>query len=397
MAPISDLWAHWTRRAAGKHSTLLAPRFDSDTGYAPALQDTLAAISELSQVVKDNPDLVEIYLALGNLYRSQGDIERAVQIRNSLIVRPGLDKRIKARAWYELGRDYKRGGFVDRALDAFAEARTLWGEDEAILREMAKLTADSGDFERAANLYAQLNNPIAQAHFLTRLAQQNFIAKDAAHGRKWLNRALKVYPGAVEAWLLKIHLTVAQGEWEKVAPMMGEAVTEVSPELRFTLFEGILHPSLNLMQSHIRKAVKLEDRGKSAETRANAEDQQERQLCEVVLPLVDELPQELLLLYYGALLHIRCGAHARATELLEDALVIQSAFWPARLELLSLGLEEQTFSPVFKVQLEFFISQARLVNRFVCKACGLRREQLFFHCPRCQSWHSIQFRTSLHE
>ena len=90
-------------------------------------QDTRAAIEELSQAVRNNPESVEIYLALGNLYRSQGEIERAIHIRNSLINRPGLDSALRARSYFELGRDFLRGGMLDKAREAFSLAAKLMG------------------------------------------------------------------------------------------------------------------------------------------------------------------------------------------------------------------------------------------------------------------------------
>jgi lipopolysaccharide biosynthesis regulator YciM len=37
------------------------------------------------------------------------------------------------------------------------------------------------------------------------------------------------------------------------------------------------------------------------------------------------------------------------------------------------------------------------MKRFVCSHCGLKREQIFYVCPRCQAWHSIRFRKSLND
>jgi len=86
----------WLRRLLGRGPAQASPESRQglrllEEGYAPVSRDTQAAIAELAQVVKSNPDAVEIYLALGNLYRSHGEIERAVQIRHNLIVRPTLD------------------------------------------------------------------------------------------------------------------------------------------------------------------------------------------------------------------------------------------------------------------------------------------------------------------
>lgn len=375
---------------AGTALQLLAE--ESASGYAPGTQDTVAAINELSQVVKNNPDAVEIYLALGNLYRARGEIERAVQIRNSLIVRPGLDKEFKARAWYELGRDYKRGGFVDRALRAFEEARSLWGDHPGIVRELARLSAESGDYETAARHYARLEHRQAEAHYLSRLAEQAYGRDDDSAGRKWLHKALKVLPGSPEARRLRLHRDFAGKDWKKLERHLREAMDAVEDELRFVLLEGLLNPGgeTSMGLAEVSGAV-------TASSPSPQDREAYHKLCEVALPLIDEQDPELLLVYYGAWLLLRCDETERAREWLEKALVLRSDFWPARLELLGLSMAEQDISPVFKVQLEFFIKQTHLVKRFVCRVCGLKREQVFFVCPRCQSWHSISFRTALHD
>ena len=44
------------------------------------------AIEEFTKSVQLNSGTVETYIALGNLYRSRGDIERAIRIRQSIIL-----------------------------------------------------------------------------------------------------------------------------------------------------------------------------------------------------------------------------------------------------------------------------------------------------------------------
>ena len=98
------------RSLLGKEDDLFLSWNEGESAFE---RDTLSAIRALNQEVRNDPDGVETYLALGNLYRARGDIERAIQIRNGLIVRPGLDNNLKARVCFELGIDYKRGGFID--------------------------------------------------------------------------------------------------------------------------------------------------------------------------------------------------------------------------------------------------------------------------------------------
>ncbi len=352
-------------------------------GQVPPSQDTLAAIGELSRVVKNNPDSVEIYLALGNLYRSQGEIERAVQIRNNLIVRPGLDKEFKTKALYELGRDYKRAGFIDRARAALEEAKALGGRNKLILNELAKLAADGGDWEQAAELYSQLGHPQAEAHYLVQFARELFDKGLEAQGKKALKKALRVYSGSLEAWLVQLTREYDAGDKHRLRKALSDALGHVRSELSFVLLEGLLR--------HATKGH-LPD---SANARMVALSQMETELLSAVLDELESRSGEILLHYYGAHILTLIGRHQEAGTWLERALLLDPTFWPARLDLLGLSLEDQNLSPLFRSQLEFFISKARSVKRFACGVCGLKQSQLFFVCARCGSWHSIAYRMLL--
>jgi len=354
-----------------------------DTGYAPVSRDTQTAIAELSQVAKDNPDAVEIYLALGNLYRSHGEIERAVQIRQNLIVRPGIDEGIKAKAWYELGVDYKRSGFVDRALGAFEQARKLEGDEPAIIRELALLTADAGDYERAARNYAKLDNPIAQAHYTVRIAQEKF-PEDATLALKWLKKALKTYPGSIEAWRERLLYDMREKDWTALSKHLDKALVQVEPALAFILFEGIIAADL------------AEHSDDSFKSDLPFQYHPQEALSQAVLKVLEKAEPDLLTQFYAA--WMAWGQNREESrKWLERTLVLNQDFWPARLELLAISMDDQPLSPAFRQQLEFFIQRARKLKRFVCRKCGLKREQIFFECPRCHSWHSISYRAVINK
>ncbi|WP_338666868.1 tetratricopeptide repeat protein [Pseudodesulfovibrio methanolicus] len=379
-------WNIFNRKKA--QSVLLDRVRMSGNGESPPVQDTRAAIEELSKVVQNDPEAVEIYLALGSLYRSQGEIERAIQIRNSLIVRPGLDREFKARAWFELGRDFRRAGFLDRAEKAFHEARSLGQDPISIHREMARLTAERGDYEKAAESYGQLDLPLPQAHYLVRLAKDRFAEGNASQGSRALRHAIRAYPGSVEAWLEQMTQAYKAGNAGKVGDVLAQALDHVAPELRFVLFEGLL---LALEQA---EKARVNSFGEETEWSKACPDEK---IVEVVVPIIETQDPDVLLLYYGAMLLLRVEDTDNARSWLEKALMLDADFWQARLELFDLSRADQTLTPFFKEQLSFFLGRARRVRRFFCRHCGLKRDQIFFNCPRCHSWHSIAFRTDITE
>ncbi len=379
-------WKLFNRKKA--QSALLDRVRMSGNGESPPVQDTRAAIEELSKVVQNDPEAVEIYLALGSLYRSQGEIERAIQIRNSLIVRPGLDREFKARAWFELGRDFRRAGFLDRAEKAFQEARSLGQDPISIHREMARLTAERGDYEKAAESYGQLDLPLPQAHYLVRLAKDRFSEGNSSQGNRALRHAIRAYPGSVEAWLEQMTQAYKTGNAAKIGDVLSQALEYLAPELRFVLFEGLLQA---LGQA---EKARVNSFGEETEWSKACPDDK---VVAVVVPIMESQEPDVLLLYYGAMLLLRVEDTDNARSWFEKALMLNADFWQARLELFDLSRAEQTLTPFFKEQLSFFLGRARRVRRFFCRHCGLKRDQIFFNCPRCHSWHSIAFRTDITE
>jgi lipopolysaccharide biosynthesis regulator YciM len=376
-------WKFFSRKKPDGHEQHVKATRQAGGGETLPVQDTRAAIEELSQVVKNDPEAVEIYLALGSLYRSQGEIERAIQIRNSLIVRPGLDRQFKARALFELGRDFRRGGFLDRAEKAFEDARSYGHDPIAIHHEMARLAGERGIYEKAADSYGQLGQPLPQANNLVRLAMDYFNEGENSKAHRALRHAIRAYPGAVEAWLEQIVQAYKAGSAKKIAEILKEALNKVAPELRFVLLEGLVQ-AMNMSEREMGQA--------KTENKKWAGTCSDEDVTQAVVPVLQTQEPDVLLLYYGAVFMLRVQELENAKDWLEKALILEPGFWLARLELFELSQADQTLTPFFKEQLTFFLGHARRLRRFYCRRCGLKRDQLFFSCPRCRSWHSIAFR-----
>src|SRR4030095_3743593 len=83
------------------------------------------AIDELTQAASTGTDALEIQMILGNLYRAKGQVGRAITLHQSLLQRPHLTKLEQAYVQLCLALDFRHGGFVDRALQAFQEVVRL--------------------------------------------------------------------------------------------------------------------------------------------------------------------------------------------------------------------------------------------------------------------------------
>ncbi|MDQ7032643.1 MAG: hypothetical protein Q9M37_08035 [Desulfonauticus sp.] len=339
-------------------------------GYLPSTADTLTAIKQLSEAVKDNPDSIELYLALGNLIRAQSEFERAILIRQSIIARPNISPVLKARAWYELGIDYKRAGLIDRAVQALQEARKIAGDNSNILEALAKIYAQSHDFKQAVYYYHKLNHYKAEAHYLVKWSQ----TLDLPQKIKLIKKALNIYPKSPEAWL-ELLLT----NWQTNNPK------EFKNNFHTAIYSAPKHKDFIILEG-LYEALKH----KTDEPQA---------LQDFILIMEEVLANKPTVLnnYYNALFLILIKEQEQARTWLEKSLILNNNFWPARLILLQLDVPTQQLSDNFKAHLEFFIQHFLQAKFFICEQCGLKRKSLFFLCPRCSAWHSIAFYTSLHE
>jgi lipopolysaccharide biosynthesis regulator YciM len=84
------------------------------------------AIEAFIEVVKVDPETIELHFALGILFRRRGEYDRAIRMHQNLLERTDLSEEQRLTALTELGEDYLKAGILDRAEEAFkklAESR----------------------------------------------------------------------------------------------------------------------------------------------------------------------------------------------------------------------------------------------------------------------------------
>src|SRR3984885_11552285 len=104
--------------------------------------------------VEDKPasldgDALEVHMILGNLFREKGQVGKAITEHQNLLQRPRLSRLEHANVLLCLGLDYKRGGFVDRALEAFNEVLRLDPKNEYALVNLQKLHEEQHQWSEA--------------------------------------------------------------------------------------------------------------------------------------------------------------------------------------------------------------------------------------------------------
>ncbi|OBT15918.1 lipopolysaccharide assembly protein LapB [Vibrio sp. UCD-FRSSP16_10] len=73
------------------------------------------AVDHFIELLQVDDETIDTHLALGNLFRSRGEVDRAIRIHQSLITRTELTIDQKNIALQQLAKDYMVSGFLDRA------------------------------------------------------------------------------------------------------------------------------------------------------------------------------------------------------------------------------------------------------------------------------------------
>jgi lipopolysaccharide biosynthesis regulator YciM len=114
------------------------------------------AIEELTQATAGDNDLLEAQMILGNLYRDKGQVGRAINVHQALLQRPDLAKLEQAHVLLCLGLDFRHGGFVDRALEAFQEVLRLDPRNHHALVNLQKLHEEQHQWAEALKVREQI-------------------------------------------------------------------------------------------------------------------------------------------------------------------------------------------------------------------------------------------------
>ncbi len=200
----------WLPRAFGGDAR--APR-NSDSALREALLSLLdrnldRAEGVLAALAREPRSEPFVFLALGKLYRARGEVGRAIQIHQRLLLRNDVSASERLAALSDLAEDFRRGGFLRRAIASFEEVLAHDSRNEAALRALAGLYADVRDHVAALAVERRLGRlegrgaGPGEASRLVDMADAAHAEGRTAHARRAVRRALRRDSTNVRAWVL---------------------------------------------------------------------------------------------------------------------------------------------------------------------------------------------------
>jgi len=223
LLPVAAASGWWlARRGKPRESGALA-HSDLNARYFRGLNYLLneqpdKAIDVFIQMLEVDGDTVETHLALGNLFRRRGEVDRAIRIHQNLIARPSLDPEQRAEALLELSRDYMRAGLFDRAEGLLQELLDDEKHRRAALLNLLDIFQQEKEWEKAINTARWLENVSGKryhreiAHFFCEQAEEAIHKGERQEAALRLKKALTHDRSCVRASILEGRMNKAAGQ-----------------------------------------------------------------------------------------------------------------------------------------------------------------------------------------
>jgi len=322
------------------------------------------AIDAFIEVLKMDPETVDLHFALGNLFRRRGETERAIRVHQNLLLRPDLPMDQKSQATYELGQDYLKAGLLDRAEETFGLLINSTYSVQA-RRALLEIYQREKEWSRAIDAAFALQNSGAGtrqkeiAHFYCELAQDEILNAQTAAAVELLDKALATDRSNVRATILRgdIYQSENQTElalqtWRRVEQQSAPHVTLVAQRI-MDAYNTLQRSSegINLLKNYLENASSI----------------------------------DLLEVLYQASLEVE-GTEAATLIVLEEV-----RRTPTLLGLDKLLDARMLFVAPERLQELSMVKNlvhgyAKKLARYQCGHCGFKARQFYWQCPGCSRW-----------
>jgi len=328
------------------------------------------AVDLFLDMLKEDSNTVEAHLTLGNLFRSRGEVDRAIRIHQALMESTALSFEQRLLAIQQLGRDYMVAGFYDRAEEMFSQ---LVDEDEfraGALQQLLQIDQATSEWTKAIETAEKLvkmgkdQRRVDIAHFYCELALQAMGSDDLDKAMMLLKKGGAADKNCSRVSIMMARIFMAREDYpaavtllQRVLDQDKEMVSETLPILQ-TCYQHLDQPEA--WAAFLRRCVEL-NTGADAELLLS-EVIERNDGSEVAQVFINQqLRQHPTMRMFHRLMdfHLNEAEDGRAKESLQ-------------------------------VLRDMVGEQIRTKPRYRCNKCGFTAHSLYWHCPSCKSWASIK-------
>jgi lipopolysaccharide biosynthesis regulator YciM len=338
------------------------------------------AIKEFLNAVDINRETIDTYFALGGLFRANGEIEKAISIHRSLIARESISESDRLRALKELAIDFDKGGFVDKAIETYKDVLKINRDQFEVLHSLCRIYEDIEDWDQAYNYRIMLskvghhNQAETISHILVQKSKMFFEKGDFKKCEEDLDDAFRFAP-SVSAKIMRLKLFLISGNMEQAKFLLLEILKE------HPMYTSFVFVSLS------ESFKGNEDLKKTYSARLNT-------LREHFLSMNDsDLGSNASVVLSKVRLLKESGLSENAHHLLKNWMATnKNSSEVMKVEYIKLLIDLHKNDEAIEQTKGLLDNLHQTLAKHFCKQCGFNSDSIFWRCPQCHEWETIQFR-----
>jgi lipopolysaccharide assembly protein B len=336
------------------------------------------AIKEFLNAVDLNRETIETYFALGGLFRSNGEIEKAISIHRSLIARESISESTRLQALKELALDFDKGGFIDKAVETYKDVLKINRDQQDVIHSLCRIYEDIEDWDQAYNYRIMLskvgqeNQSETISHILVQKAKALFEQGQFKACSEELEDAFRFAP-SVSAKILRLKLYLVLGKMEDANGVLLELLKE-HPIYATFIFVSLedFNPKLIQKEEYFQRLQQLKD-------------------YFLGLNDVDLMSAPSVVLSKIRLLK-DLKKTGEAFDLLDNWMKNHGHSDVLRVEYIKILIEVGKTDEALLHTKNLLNNLHNSLTRHYCSQCGYNSDEIFWRCPQCHNWETIQFR-----
>ncbi len=336
------------------------------------------AIKEFLNAVDLNRETIETYFALGGLFRSNGEIEKAISIHRSLIARESISESTRLQALKELALDFDKGGFIDKAVETYKDVLKINRDQQDVIHSLCRIFEDTEDWDQAYNYRIMLskvgqeNQSETISHILVQKAKALFDRGQFKACSEELEDAFRFAP-SVSAKILRLRLYLVLGKMEDANGLLMELLKE------HPMYATFIFVSLDQFNHKLPQKDEYKERL--------------QKLKEYFLEIndVDLMTSPSVVLSKIRLLK-DLHKSGEAFSLLDDWLKNHGQSDVLKVEYIKILIEVGKVEEALQQTKSLLNNLHNSLTRHFCSQCGYNSDEIFWRCPQCHNWETIQFR-----
>ncbi len=328
------------------------------------------AVDLFLDMLKEDSGTVEAHLTLGNLFRSRGEVDRAIRIHQALMESASLTYDQRLLAIQQLGRDYMAAGFYDRAEEMFSQLTDETDFRIGALQQLLIIHQATSDWPKAIDVAERLvklgkdKQRMEIAHFYCELALQAMSSDDLDRAMGLLKKGESADRDSARVSIMMGRIHMANGDYAKAVGMF-ERVIEQDKEL--------VSETLEMLETCYARL------------------QQPKAWADYLSRCVEENTGAIAELYLSDIIE-----HNEGGEVAQIYINRQLQRHPTMRvfhRLMDYHLheaEDGRAKESLMVLRDMVGEQIRTKPRYRCLKCGFTAHALYWHCPSCRAWSSVK-------